>query len=131
MNAIVDALKTEVYAFAQPEGRMSGTKGHRLAGTRLAARLTDLGLDSYRPGAFEIPYIDAEFPGTEFRNIVAVIPGRDRSLAPVLIGAHYDTVIPHPCADDNAVCAHAGPAIVLAASKAAATALRIPFFPFI
>jgi Zn-dependent M28 family amino/carboxypeptidase len=31
-----------------------------------------------------------------------VIPGKDRSLPPLLIGAHYDSVIDAPCADDNA-----------------------------
>ena len=37
-----------------------------------------------------------------FCNLVGVIPGRDRSLPPLLVGAHYDSVIDAPCADDNA-----------------------------
>jgi hypothetical protein len=32
---------------------------------------------------------------------VGVVPGRDRSLPPVLLGAHYDSVIDAPCVDDN------------------------------
>jgi hypothetical protein len=38
----------------------------------------------------------------DFCNLVGVIPGRDRSLPPLLVGAHYDSVIDAPCADDNA-----------------------------
>ena len=35
--------------------------------------------------------------------MVGVVKGRSRSpLAPVLVGAHYDSVIAAPCADDNA-----------------------------
>ena len=33
---------------------------------------------------------------------MGVVPGRDRSLPPVLLGAHYDSVIDAPCVDDNA-----------------------------
>jgi hypothetical protein len=40
--------------------------------------------------------------GHDFCNLVGVIPGRDRSLPPLLVGAHYDSVIDAPCADDNA-----------------------------
>ena len=38
----------------------------------------------------------------ESSNLVGVIPGADRRLSPVLIGAHYDSVIAAPSADDNA-----------------------------
>ena len=37
-----------------------------------------------------------------FTNLVGTIRGRDRSLPPVLLGAHYDSVIDAPCVDDNA-----------------------------
>jgi hypothetical protein len=40
--------------------------------------------------------------GHDFCNLVGVIPGRDRSLPPLLVGAHYDSVLDAPCADDNA-----------------------------
>ena len=40
--------------------------------------------------------------GLDFCNLVGVIPGIDRTLPPLLIGAHYDSVIDAPCADDNA-----------------------------
>jgi hypothetical protein len=43
-----------------------------------------------------------ELTEQSFCNLVGVIPGKDRSLPPLLIGAHYDSVIDAPCADDNA-----------------------------
>jgi hypothetical protein len=47
---------------------------------------------------------------------VAVAPGQDRKLAPILIGAHYDSVIESFCADDNA----AAVAIALSAAESLA-----------
>jgi hypothetical protein len=58
--------------------------------------------------AMEMEQLDAptvcadEFTEQAFCNLVGVIPGKDRSLPPLLIGAHYDSVIDAPCADDNA-----------------------------
>jgi hypothetical protein len=46
-----------------------------------------------------MPY---ERQGYSFCNLAGVIRGRDSGLAPVLVGAHYDSVIDAPCADDNA-----------------------------
>jgi Zn-dependent M28 family amino/carboxypeptidase len=37
-----------------------------------------------------------------FCNLAGVIPGSNPHLAPLLVGAHYDSVIAAPCADDNA-----------------------------
>jgi len=39
---------------------------------------------------------------TDLCNVIGVIPGHRPELAPVLIGAHYDTCGPLPGADDNA-----------------------------
>ncbi|TAJ11022.1 MAG: M28 family peptidase [Nitrospirae bacterium] len=40
--------------------------------------------------------------GRTFRNVIATLTGTDASAAPLLIAAHYDTVIGSPGADDNA-----------------------------
>ena len=45
-----------------------------------------------------MPY---EREGVSFTNFAGVVPGKDRDLPPILIGAHYDSVISAPCADDN------------------------------
>ena len=48
----------------------------------------------------------------KFHNLVGVVPCGNGTRPPVLIGAHYDSVIDAPCADDNA----AAVAIALAAA---------------
>jgi hypothetical protein len=35
-------------------------------------------------------------------NLIGVVPGADTNLPPLLLAAHYDSVIAAPCADDNA-----------------------------
>ncbi|MBI1918238.1 MAG: M28 family peptidase [Planctomycetes bacterium] len=103
-------LQEEVEALAQPEGRVVGTLGHEQARRHLVERLRAIGLSPYRGHTFGLPYRAA---GRDFCNLIAVAPGRDPALAPVLIGAHYDSVIAAPCADDNA----AAVAIALSAGE--------------
>ncbi len=103
-------LREDVESLALPAGRVVGTLGHELARRHLDERLRSLGLTPYRGDTLSLPY---RVSGHDFCNLVAVAPGRDRSLAPVLIGAHYDSVIAAPCADDNA----AAVAIALAAGE--------------
>jgi hypothetical protein len=92
------ALKADVYELCRPEGRMVGTEGHATAGRFVARRLAEIGLPPYRGGSLALPY---EWDDIPFTNFAGVVPGRDRSLAPLLIGAHYDSAIPAPSADDN------------------------------
>lgn len=40
--------------------------------------------------------------GRTFRNVIATLPGTGASAVPLIIAAHYDTVIGSPGADDNA-----------------------------
>ena len=92
-------LREEVEALAQPEGRVVGTRGHERARRHLEARMRELGLVPYRGDTFSLPY---RAGGRDFCNLIATAPGRNPALPPVLIGAHYDSVIAAPCADDNA-----------------------------
>ena len=92
---------------------MVGTPGHSAAEEWVARRLAEIGCEPYRGSSFALPY---QAEGTDFTNFAGVIAGADRSLPPVLIGAHYDSVIPHPCADDNG----AAVAISLAVGEAIA-----------
>src|SRR5688500_2644493 len=101
-------LREEVEALALPAGRVSGTAGHEFARRHLDASLRAIGLSPYRGDTLALPY---RASGQDFCNLIAVAPGRNPSLAPILIGAHYDSVIAAPCADDNA----AAVAIALAA----------------
>jgi len=109
----VRALKNDIERLALPGGRMVGSHGHAVARAYLLKRLAQIGLRPYRRDSFCLQY--GGEGGTRV-NLVGVVPGRDASKPPVLVGAHYDSVIPAPCADDN--CA------ALAIALAAADALR-------
>jgi hypothetical protein len=95
----ISKLKIDVSTLAIPEGRMVGSEGHHRARNYLTKRMENLGLRPYSGNAFILPY---RSEGQSFYNIIGAIPGRDSSLKPLIIGAHYDSVIATPCADDNA-----------------------------
>jgi hypothetical protein len=92
-------LRREVELLARPEGRVVGTLGHERARRHLDARLRELGLVPYRGDTYALPY---RASGRDFCNLVAVAPGLSPGARPVLVGAHYDSVIEAPSADDNA-----------------------------
>lgn len=102
---LISRLKADTRALALPQGRRVGQPGHEAARGYLNSRLLELGLEPFRGDAFALRY-EGRHPVhgrlQEFTNLVGVIPGLDRSLPPVLLGAHYDSVIDAPCADDNA-----------------------------
>ncbi len=75
------ALRREVEQLAQPEGRRVGTPGHERARQYLLRRLADLRLEPYDGRSFSLPY-----GGSEFDNLVGVVPGRDRAAPPLIIG---------------------------------------------
>ena len=99
MPSLADELKRDVERLALPNGRKVGTDGHEQARLFLLGRLQELRLAPYRGGSFDLPY---RVDGQDFHNLIGVLPGSDRNLRPVLIGAHYDSVIEGCCADDNA-----------------------------
>lgn len=100
MNPPDSQLHADVAALATPAGRMVGSPGHAEARRFLCARMAELQLEYYG-GAPDYPLRYAH-GGQEFFNVVGVLPGADRQARPILLGAHYDSVIDAPCADDNA-----------------------------
>ncbi len=102
---LIRRLAADTAALATPEGRRVGQPGHAKARHYLVGRLSELGLLPWRGDGFalryELPHPNTKLP-QEFTNLVSVVPGKDRSLPPILLGAHYDSVIDAPCADDNA-----------------------------
>jgi Peptidase family M28 len=108
-----DSLRADVEAIARPEGRMVGSPGHARARGYLERRLGEAGLAPYRGETFALSYRHSR-AGLESHNLVGVIPGTDRRLPPLIIGAHYDSIIAAPSADDNAA------AVAIALSAAAA-----------
>jgi hypothetical protein len=99
MSNLSKILRTETEAICYPDGRMVGSDGHEKARLHLKSRLQQIGCRPYAGRSLELPY---EFKGKSFCNLVGRLPGTDRRLSPILIGAHYDSIIPFPCADDNA-----------------------------
>jgi hypothetical protein len=96
-------IEADTRALALPHGRRVGQPGHETARRYLLERLTEIGLEPFAGDGFEIPYEGwTPIGNQQFTNLVGVAPGRDRSLPPFLVGAHYDSVIDAPCADDNA-----------------------------
>lgn len=98
-GATAARLRADVEAICHPDGRVVGSSGHRRARARLARRLTGAGCVPFRGDAFELPY---RHGGRDFCNLGGVVPGHNRRLAPLLVGAHYDSAIAAPSADDNA-----------------------------
>ena len=104
-NILVERLKKHSQALALPKGRRVGQPGHDIARDYLLKQMKRIGLLPFRGDSFELIY-KMQHPNTKklqkFTNLVGVIPGRNRSLPPILLGAHYDSVIDAPCVDDNA-----------------------------
>ena len=104
-RALVRNLTEDTAALALPEGRRVGQPGHEVAVQYLTQRLAELKLSPWKGNHFALEY-ELPHPNAKqlqkFTNLIAVIPGRDRTLPPILLGAHYDSVIDAPCADDNA-----------------------------
>jgi hypothetical protein len=107
---VKEQIQIDVETLAVPGGRAVGTEGHQLARVYLDSRLRRLKLKPYAGTSSRLLYAANGIP---FTNLVARIPGRSPSAAPLLLGAHYDTCGPTPGADDNA----AAIAVVLAVVK--------------
>lgn len=104
-SLLVKSLRKHTEALALPLGRRVGKPGHDVARDYLLRQMARNRLVPFAGDSFELCY-ERPHPNTRkpqrFTNLVGVIPGRDRSLPPILLGAHYDSVIDAPCADDNA-----------------------------
>ena len=111
------ALRQDVETLCTEDGRMVGSPGHEMARRFVRRRAEGVGLLPYGSD-LELHYERRDLRGT---NVVGALHGADRSLPPLLLGAHYDSVIAAPCADDNA----AAVAILLAvAASLRGTPLR-------
>jgi peptidase M28-like protein len=98
MSSHTRFLKRMTYELSS-RGRLVGSIGHRNARELVVARFGELGLAPYSGDSFSLPYRDC---GRELVNIVGVVKSGHSHRKPVLIGAHYDSVIDAPSADDNA-----------------------------
>ena len=98
-------LERDTRALSLPTGRRVGQPGHEVAKQYLLRRLTEMRLPFFGGASYELPF-SAKHPRTglpqEFANLAGRIAGTKPELEPVLVGAHYDSVIDSPCTDDNA-----------------------------
>lgn len=99
MKPATRVLRDDVANLALPGGRPVGSAGHARARKYLLDRMDKLKLEPYTHAGFELPYTRGRM---DFTNLAGRIPGRDPTLPPLLLGAHYDTAGPYPGADDNA-----------------------------
>ena len=104
-TALIERLREDVEAIAFEYGRRVGQLGNLETRDYLLKRMQEIGLRPFNGKSYQLPYEGYLIPSRkahQFMNLVGVVPGRDRSLTPILLGAHYDSVIDAPCADDNA-----------------------------
>jgi hypothetical protein len=94
-----DLLRQDTYELALPAGRLVGSNGHVDAMNWVQGRMHDIALTPYKGDSFLLPY---SYDNVDFVNIVGVVKSQFPLRAPLLIGAHYDSVIASHCADDNA-----------------------------
>jgi hypothetical protein len=83
----------------------SGSAENRRVRDYLIARLRSLGFEVRTqdgPGVVQPTFRETQGAAREISNIVAVLPGRDRSLPAVALMSHYDSVPDSPGAADDA-----------------------------
>jgi hypothetical protein len=89
-----------------PGGRRVGQPGHDIAKEYIMSRMAETGLSYFCGENYALCYraLNPASGAVEgFTNLAGVLPGSDPNAMPVLLGAHYDSAIDAPCADDNAV----------------------------
>ena len=96
------------------EPHPTGSAANARVRDELVARLTALGFTTEIQREAVLRGEDGEFSGANVENIVAVLPGRNRSLPAVAMMAHYDSVTGSPGAADDGV----GIASILEAARA-------------
>ena len=80
-------------------GRIGERNMHRRAGLKAAARYVETQLQAAGLAVASEPY---EIDGESVRNLVATIKGKSRPDEIVIVGAHYDSMLGSPGANDNA-----------------------------
>lgn len=88
----------DISLISQP--RPPGSAEHRVVRGHLVDTMAAMQLTPYSGGRYELPYYKSD--EHTLSNVVGILPGRDRSLPAMLLGAHYDSVPETPGADDNA-----------------------------
>lgn len=103
-----DELRRDVVALARGIGERNYRRPEKLAA---AADWLEQG---FRAAGLAVERQPAPWEGRPFVNVVAEVAGHGRPGSVVVVGAHYDTVVGSPGADDNG----SGVAVLMALSRA-------------
>jgi hypothetical protein len=109
------SIRSYTLALSMPGGRRVGTPGHEEAVLLIESGMAAAGLVPFRGEGFRLSYTGRDpigGPEIRFTNLAGVLPGRDPTAAPLLLGAHFDSFLDAPSTDDNA----ASVAVLLAAA---------------
>lgn len=101
-TSVIDRLRSDIAELTMHPDRPVGSRGHAAARAWAVDRMSFLGLEPFSGHEYELHYSDH---GIDFANVVGVAPASFEAVAgpaPVVLGAHYDTVPGTPGADDNA-----------------------------
>ncbi len=104
-DILVATLRAHTQALALPLGRKVGSAGHAVTRDYLLDRMKRTRLAPFPGRSYELPYRKPHPTNRkpqDFTNLAGVIRGRKRALPPILLRAHFDSVIAAHCADDNA-----------------------------
>ncbi|MEL7493289.1 MAG: M28 family peptidase [Cyanobacteria bacterium J06554_11] len=93
LATIAQTLETHVRSLGGPRDPYLGAGSHQLAQQYISATFSELG--ELTPQRFLVKT-------REHTNWQLTLPGKDPKLAPIVVGAHFDTVPGSPGADDNA-----------------------------
>jgi Zn-dependent M28 family amino/carboxypeptidase len=96
MNNLEDRLRLHVERLAAEIGERNFLRYDALK------RAADYIIDELKGYGYECELHEYEFNGDSYRNIIVEIMGRVEPENIVLVGAHYDSVVDSPGADDNA-----------------------------
>ena len=95
-DKLIGALRSHVRALSSDIGERSVLRGNGLDRARAYVK------DAFGKAGLTVTEQAYEYRGHVVSNLIAELPGSPVDGVPYLVGAHYDTVIGTPGADDNA-----------------------------
>ena len=95
-DVVTEALRNHVRVLSVEIGERSVVRGD---GLERAKRYL---IETFRTAGLSVEEQVYMYEGRPVANLIADLPGAPADRAPLLIGAHYDTVVGTPGADDNA-----------------------------
>lgn len=118
---LIDALRRHVNVLSVEIGERSSERGDGL--DRAEAYLCQ----AFQAAGYDVTEQDYDYNGRRVANLIAEHPRTPKEDAPYIVGAHYDTVVGTPGADDNA----SAVAVMLELARFAASMPNAPPIKFV